>query len=330
MENLNIGRDLARVAELLKEHGPIDTIGAPNLSGEFEELVGSLTKQIFVEIELSVVDVLIVSRMYAMKPESRHRTIAEIPTVTLLRDVFGHNIPMMEQLTVLITLLERDVLTCNLMYLDLVREDRIVKSVVNPTRLLEANVELTTYTRANIIRDGNHMYKTAPPGFTSNLEFLESWKPIINEVMQHSELNIDNVPYFFEPNLEGLRVIQVEFDHIMKRLERTRIEIPFKKFVDAFKLNREEQILVMYEVFHYQRGKYLDGLNHTVAFAPFDTPAFLDRPVLTKDSHLVKEGIFRQMLVESDGKEQSKYRLEGIFYGHILGDFVLRAHEPLV
>lgn len=330
MENLNIGRDLTRVAELLKEHGPIDTIGAPNLSGEFEELVGNLAKQIFVEIELSVVDVLIVASMYPMLPTSRYCTTADIPTVALLHNVFGHNIPMMEQLAVVTSLLEKDVLTCSSLYLELIREDRIVKSVVNPTRLLEAKVELSSYTRANIIRDGNHMYKTAPPGFASNLEFLDSWKPIINEVMQHSELSIDNVPYFFEPSLEGLRDIQVEFDHIMKRLESTKIEIPFKKFAEAFKLNREEQILVMYEVFHYQRAKYLDGLNHSVAFAPFDTPAFLDRPVLTKDSHLVKEGIFRQMLVESDGKEQSRYRLEGIFYGHILGDFVLCVHEPLV
>ncbi len=330
MEKLNIGRDLTRVAELLKEHGPIDTIGAPNLSGEFEELVGRLAKELFVEMELSVVDVLIVARIYTSLPKSRYCTIADIPTVTLLRDVFGYNIPIMEQLTVVTSLLERDLLTCGSVYLELIREDRIVTSVVNPTRLLEASVELTTYARANIIRDNNHMYKTAPPGFASNLEFLESWKPIINEVMEHSELNIDNIPYFFEPSLEGLRIIQVEFDHIMKRLESTKIEIPFKKFADAFKLNREEQILVMYEVFHYRREKYLDDLNHSVAFAPFDTPAFLDRPVLTQASHLVKEGIFKQTLVESDGKEQPKYRLEGIFYGHILGDFVLRAHEPLV
>ncbi len=104
MEKLNIGRDLARVAELLKEHGPIDTIGAPNLSGEFEELVGSLAKQIFVEIELSVVDVLIVARMYTVLPESSYRTVASMHTVTLLRDGLGHTIPMMEQSAVVISL----------------------------------------------------------------------------------------------------------------------------------------------------------------------------------------------------------------------------------
>ena len=70
MEKLNIGRDLTRVAELLKEHGPIDTIGAPNLSGEFEELVGRLAKELFVEMELSVVDVLIVARIYTSLPKA--------------------------------------------------------------------------------------------------------------------------------------------------------------------------------------------------------------------------------------------------------------------
>lgn len=330
MEKLNIGRDLTRVAELLKEHGPIDTIGAPNLSGEFEELVGNLSKQIFVEVELSVVDVLVVARMYTVLPESSYGTVGRLHTVTLLRDVFGHNIPMMEQLAVVISLLERDIVACSYRYLEIVREGRSVTSVVNPLRLYEATVELSSYARANIIRDGTHMYKTAPPGFTSNLEFLESWKPLINTLMQGSDLSIDSVPYFFDPLLDDLRDIHLEFDHIMKRLENTKVEIPFKKFAEAFKLSREEQILVMYDVYHYHREKYLNGLHVSVAFMPIDAPTFLDRPILTKDSHLVKEGIFRQTLVESDGKEQPKYRLEGIFYGHILGDFVLRAHEPLV
>lgn len=319
----DLSLELMRVVELLKASEKLEVVENPVLPDELREAVAALQGQLMVEKELKPIEVLVIALLFVQ--EDRH-----YDTGDLLRSLFATTVRLRDQLRFLRRMFERELLET---IVPSIRIKRGYRSELayhhNLTFLYNSVVHLSVHVIASIIGDEDYLNDFQGTAFESNAEFLESWQDIV-EAMEIRRNNFNLYGNNMGSDIASVYFIKKQYDKIWRRLSLTKVEIPFAAFRSDFDLNYEEQLVVMYDVYHRNSGRYACDLRNSAALLPLDSPGFTERDVLSANSRLVRNNIYQRFTVNEPGGAKPKYRLATIFYCHILGDLALKISEPLL
>jgi len=315
---------LARINDLLAANGPLETTDSPVLSEELGNAVAAIQKTLFPEMQLKPIEILVISRVFVLE-EGSH-----VASNLIFEKFFTSDVGMREQLRLLRKLHEKGILESPF-------ESVRIKDWRRPkperdyalTKMYGGPMHLTEYAFANIIGDEEKMYKGRQQGFENNLEFLESWSSLVDALrIGRERLGL------YEGNMGSyaseLCDVQERYDRIQKRLALTTEEIPFRTLCSEYDLSCAEQLVIMYDVYHYGDRDFASELRNSAVLLPADSPSFLSRDVFDKDSRLVEKQIYRPLKIDSDGKAEYKYKLATQYYIFILGDSALKVGHPIL
>lgn len=319
----DLSLELARIAELFKANEKLEVVENPALSDELREEVAVLQGQLMVEKELKPIEVLAIALLFAR--EDSHNN-----TCDLLRKLFAKTVRLRDQLRFLRRMFERELLDTLVPSIRIKRGYRSELAYHHKlTFLYNSVVHLSDQVIANIIGDEDYLNDLQGTAFESNAEFLESWQGIV-EAMEIRRCKFDLYGDNMGSDMASVYFIKKQYDKIWRRLSLTKVEIPFTAFRSDFDLSYEEQLVVMYDVYHRNSGRYACDLRNSAALLPLDSPGFTERDVLGANSRLVRSNIYQRFTVNEPGGAKPKYRLATIFYCHILGDLALKIGEPLL
>lgn len=319
----DLSLELLKIAELLKASEKLEVVEDPVLPDELREAVAALQGQLMMEKELKPVEVLVIALLFAQ--EDRH-----YDTGDLLRSLFARTVRLRDQLRFIRRMFERELLET---IVPSVRIKRGYRSELafhhDLTFLHNSVVHLSVHVIASIIGDEDYLNDFHGTAFESNTEFLESWQSIV-EAMEIRRRNFNLYGDNLGSDIASVYFIKKQYDKIWRRLSLTKVEIPFTSFRSDFDLSYEEQLVVMYDVYHRNSGRYACDLRNSAALLPLDSPGFTERDVLSANSRLVRSNIYQRFTANEPGGAKPKYRLATIFYCHILGDLALKISEPLL
>jgi hypothetical protein len=319
----DLSLELMKIAELLKASEKLEVVEDPVLPDELREAVAALQGQLMVEKELKPVEVLAIALLFAQ--EDRHYNTGD-----LLRSLFARTVRLRDQLRFLRRMFDRELLET---IVPSIRIKRGYHSELvyhhNLTFLYNSVVHLSVHVIASIIGDEDYLNDFEGTAFENNAEFLESWQ-IIVEAMEIRRCNFNLYGDNLGSDIASVYFIKKQFDKIEHRLSLTTVEIPFTSFRSDFDLSYEEQLVVMYDVYHRNSSRYSCDLRNSAALLPLDSPGFTERDVFSVNSRLVRSNIYQRFTVNELGGAKPKYRLATIFYCHILGDLALKISEPLL
>lgn len=319
----DLSQELARVAQLFKASEKLAVVEDPVFPDELREAVAVLQGQLTVEKELKPLEVLAIALLFG-------RTDRHYGTSELLRSLFVETVRLRDQLRFLHRMFEQGLLE------RLIPSIRIKKGYHSSlayhsslTGLWDTPVHISQEVIASIIGDEDYLNDLRGVAFESNAEFLESWYDIVQAMeIKRCDFNVyaDNVG----SDIDSVCLAKKQYDLICSRLSLTEIEIPFVSFRSDFDLSYEEQLVVMYDVYHRDDGRYACDLRNSALLMSLDLPGFVERDVLGPNSRLVRRNIYQPRSVDGPGGAKRKYRLATIFYCHILGDLSLKIGEPLL
>jgi hypothetical protein len=319
----DLSQELARVAELFKASEKLEVVEDPVFPDELREAVAVLQEQLMVEKELKPLEVLVIALLFG-------QTERHYDTSDLLRSLFAETVRLRDQLRFLHRMFERGLLERLVPSIRIKRGYRSSLAYHNSlSDLWDTAVHISQEVIASIIGDEDYLNDLRGAAFESNPEFLESWQEIVQamEIKRcHYNVYTDNMG----SDIDSVCLAKKQYDQIWRRLSLTKVEIPFTSFRSDFDLSYEEQLVVMYDVYHRDDGRYACDLRNSALLMSFDSPGFVERDVLGPNSRLVRSNIYQPRSVDGPGGAKRKYRLATIFYCHILGDLALKIGEPLL
>jgi len=203
---------------------------------DYKNLLRSIKNNDLKEYHLDDKDVLIVAGVCCKTFDRNSKTMEPL---AVLNDVFGTPLKALSEMNRIIKLMEKGILVNSNRCLFSGEEDR-AQIFQRKSQLIEGQIALSDKFLRFIFNETDNRKKSLLTGYQSNDEFLEDIFTYISLIEE------DNLPEAYrgisQDGLKGEGLL----NRIEKRIRKTTITLPFVDVVKEFKLNRKEQVIIMY------------------------------------------------------------------------------------
>lgn len=312
--------ELMQIREQFVTGGRISNIEEPRFDAKLSTLIEHLQQELRSAVEVDPIEVLTIAMLFDPESGLERLRLGRVHVQPLLAKLFAGSVPMAKRLNYIPQLAEKGLLMSDRYCGKLAPEIARHYGFSGSTILCDDKVRLTDFAHALILGDQTtlRLFEGAP--YESNVEFLNDWAELL-EGTRHS-----SVGYWqeFEDRLGSMALVfrtKREYHRIMRRLEATRLPIPFRTLMQKHNLSQAEQIVLMHCVYHKKdensAAERLEGpmllLNDEQFYA-------MERPALSPCSRMARLGLFT---IEKDpwGNEiRELIKISDDVYRMILGE----------
>lgn len=323
-ERKDLSPEFFRLCWLLKNENRIDNIETPRFSKKIAEILRYLKEHLEETISLSFIEIVIIARVLELS-KGMNNWRPEPPSARdILAGAFSDKIPLSSQMESVKRLIDMDLIYSSEYFGPQSVNAGHMILYGSLTSLLYSDLRPTNYALAIILNDQRALAYYGNEPYLSNAEFLNDWESIMNPTdrwrhriafwRQYSEV----YQFTIEINRERAR--------ISKRLAKTNILIPFRELIKTHNLTPHEQIYIIAGLTDIGR---MQGFENSLISVNAEWTCFISQKALSRDSRLVKLGIF--VWVETRFSEEGgEYRLAPEIREYILGDAAQMEDRPLL
>ncbi|RKX25352.1 MAG: hypothetical protein DRP45_06110 [Candidatus Zixiibacteriota bacterium] len=325
-KRFDLNPELFRIEEAFQKGARINNCKNPDMPEELLKKINFVKDQLINKLPLNVVDIIIVAKLLShqreRQGEDNHPRVRD-----LLRDVFDTSVPLSEGLDIIRRLVEKEGVRTNSYAGKPVTVAQQMLGYGNITDMYDDDVYLSRYALACIVCDKMTQGHYGHRPYASNIEFLNDWEAAL-DYAENAEMNFQ-MRWAYSYAVHGAVGAQREMERIARRLTVTEIPIPLQQLIDKHALTTQEQLVIMYDLHLGDKPVEYPVLRNSVILSPDESPFCLDRKPLSKNSRLVRLGIFVKR-EEIDTDKEYSYRLAPNVRDYILGEAALLRDEPLL
>jgi len=320
----DLSPEFFKIAKFIEKENLIDDVDNPRISRRLQEILRFVKSHLADEINLDFLEIMIVSRLFLIPKRAMMLGLDNMLIRDILQSVFSSKVLVSRQLELIRQLIDKNLIQSH------IYPGKLTVNITHATgygtlsRLFNESLGLSDYGIALIINDEEMLAHFGRMPYISNAEFLNDWA---DAIMMISQCNYDIDAWGgYEHVLMQVARAKGHIDRISKRMEKTTLSIPFYELVQKHSLTLNEQMFIMYAL-----GSRISRrtLTNNACFMPEELNCYITRPMVTKDSRLVKLGIL--IWIESrNGRDDGAFTLNSEIREFILGDAVLHEDKPLL
>ena len=244
--------------------------------------------------KLSYIDILLIAFMWNDIVSCRRR---KTNAMSILKIICDSPSECIDHLDIIIDLLHKNVLYTpeKSVYIRKHRSD-YNRSSVNYSKhsLLEEHIELNSTFVQLILGDKEEVNVLDDEAYLSNTEFIDDWFSYLSKLHDFSRRNIRTLRRVVKLNnfvaMEYLEVMEWK-NRIKKRLEKTDIILPLIDLVEEYKLDENEETILVYLIQHELEGIrcYKETVIQLISSDTHEM--YRNNEYISEDSKLVKNGL---------------------------------------
>jgi len=323
-ERKDLSPEFFKLGPLLESEDPIANLESPQFSKEAAELLQCIRDQLETIIKLEFVDLAIIAKILHMTRRISGGKLL-CPTVhEILIRIFSENIPLSKPIDLVKRLVDMDILYSTEYFGPPPTNANHINLYGSTASLYHSEIRLTEYALALILDDRQALGHFGFQPYLSNTEFLNDWERALKP-LEHFHYGIDYWHHFSQL-FQYINRVKSELDRISRRLAKTSIRIPLRELIQKYNLTQNEQLVI---VSHLARANQSHREERNILFLTEEMNCFISPEILSKDSRLVKEGLF--VWVENRYAEKcGEYRLTDEVRNLLLGDAIQLEKRPLM
>jgi len=323
-EKKDLSPEFFRLCRLLENENRIDNIETPRFSKKITEVLCYLKEHLDDTISLSFVEIVIIGKVLESS-KGMNNWRPEPPSARdILAGIFSAKVPLSRQMESVKHLIDANLIYSSEYFgLQPVNAGHMIL-YGSLTSLIYSDLRPTNYTLALILNDQRALAYYGNEPYLSNVEFLNDWESIMNPT-DRGRCKIAFWRHYSEV-FQFTNEISREMARISRRLAKTNIHIPFRELIKTHNLTPHEQIYIMAGLADIGR---MQGFTNSLISVNAEWTCFISQKALSKDSRLVKLGIF--VWVETRFSEEGgEYLLAPETREYILGDAAQMEDRPLL
>jgi hypothetical protein len=320
----DLSPEFFKIAKLIEKENLIDNADNPRISSKLQEHLKFIKNKLADEVNLDFLEVIILSRLFLMPKRHMILGLDNMLIGDILQSVFSSKVPVSRQLDVIRQLIDKNVIQSHIYPGKLTVNATHATGYGTLSRLFNESLGLSDYGIALIINDEEMLAHFGRRPYINNAEFLNDWA---DAIMMISQCNYDIDAWGgYEQVLMQVARAKCHIGRISKRMEKTTLSIPFCELKNKHSLTLNEQMFIMYSL-----GSQISRrtLTNNACFMPDELNCYITRPMVTKDSRLVKLGIL-SWIESRNGHDDGVFALNPEIREFILGEAVLLEDKPLL
>jgi len=320
----DLSPEFFKIAKLIEKENLIDNADNPRVSKKLQEILRFVKSHLADDIDLDFSEIMIASRLFLIPKRRMILGLDNMLIRDILQSVFSSKVPVSRQLAVIRQLIDKNLIESHIYPGKLTVNTTHATGYGALSRLFNESLGLSDYGIALIINDEEMLAHFGRRPYISNTEFLNDWA---DAIMMISQCNYDIDAWCgYEHILMEVARAKSHIDRISKRLEKTTISIPFCELKNKHSLTLNEQMFIMYSL-----GSRISRrtLTNNACFMPDELNCYITRPMVTKDSRLIKLGIL-SWIESRNGHDDGVFALNPEIREFILGEAVLLEDKPLL